>query len=170
MLIRCGYEIIYDCPAATPMLLLLNVHPSRRKDLVTRDLITTDPQVPVHTFQDRFGNTCARITAPAGRTILASDFLIRDSGEPDACRPDARQVAVEDLPDDVVPFLLGSRYCETDVLSPMAWSLFGNTQPGWARVQAIVDYVHDRIDLNKLSKNTDPVQSKNMTKMGPINV
>jgi transglutaminase-like putative cysteine protease len=147
MLIRAGYEIIYDCPAPTPMMLLLNVHPSRRQDLVTPDRLTTAPYVPIRYFDDSFGNQCGRIVAPAGRLTLSADFLIRDSGEPDPYRPEARLAPVQDLPDEALVYLLGSRYCETQLLSNLAWSLFGHTEPGWARVQAIVDYAHSRINF-----------------------
>ena len=145
MRIRCGFEIIYDCPAPTPMLLALSVHPSRRDDLETADWLRTDPLLDVHQYIDGYGNICSRVTAPEGRLTLSSDFVIRDSGLIDAYAPDAIQHPVEDLPDDVVLFLLGSRYCETDRLSQTAWSLFGGGPAGWPLVQAISDYVHNHI-------------------------
>jgi len=145
MQIRCGYTIAYDCRVPTPMVLMLSVHPSRMPDLLTSQEIHTEPKLPVHEYTDGFGNVCHRILAPAGRTTLHADFTIVDSGLPDAIVPEARQIQVQDLPDEVMVFLLGSRYCETDRLSDTAWSLFGNTPTGWARVQAILDYVHDRI-------------------------
>ena len=129
MRIQTGFEIVYDCPAPTPMLLTLSVHPSRRDDLETPDWLRTDPALDVHQYLDGFGNICSRVLAPAGRLALSADFIIRDTGLIDAYAPDARQHAVEDLPDEAVLFLLGSRYCETDRLSDVAWSLFGNTPP-----------------------------------------
>jgi len=147
MLIRAGFEIAYDCPAPTPLQLLLNVHPSRQRDLVTPDTLYNDRGATMSQHFDRFGNVCTRVVAPEGRTTFASDFLVNDSGLPDPVLPDAQQARVEDLPDDVLIYLLGSRYCETDRMSNLAWSLFGQTAPGWARVQAICDYVHDRISF-----------------------
>jgi len=148
MRIKTGFEIIYDCPAPVPMLLTLSVHPSRRDDLETPDWIRTEPVVDVRQYIDGFGNICSRILAPAGRMVISSDFVIRDSGEMDAYAPDAIQIAAHNLPDDVIVYLLGSRYCETDRLSDLAWSLFGATPLGWARVQAICDYVHDHIKFD----------------------
>ena len=148
MRIHAGFEITYDCPAPTPMLLALSVHPSRRDDLETPDWLRPDPDVEVRQYLDAYGNICSRILAPAGRTTLSADFIIRDSGMVDAYAPDAVQVPAENLPDDVLIFLLGSRYCETDRLSDLAWSLFGGAPPGWARVQAICDYVHEHIVFN----------------------
>ncbi|HEX4197889.1 MAG TPA: transglutaminase family protein [Caulobacteraceae bacterium] len=145
MRIHTGFEITYDCPAPTPMLLMLSVHPSRRGDLETFDGLRTDPIVDVHHYLDGFGNNCMRVLAPAGRIVLSTDFVIRDSGEPDQIALGAAQIAVEHLPDQTLQFLLGSRYCETDRLSDLAWSLFGGAPPGWARVQAICDFVHDHI-------------------------
>ena len=145
MRIHTGFTITYDCPAPVPMLLMLSVHPSRRGDLETFDGLRTDPVVDVHHYLDGYGNNCMRVLAPAGRFVLSSDFIVRDSGRPDDYAPDAEQIAVHNLPDEAVVFLLGSRYCETDRLSDLAWSLFGRTPLGWARVQAICDYVHSHI-------------------------
>jgi transglutaminase-like putative cysteine protease len=148
MRITTGFEIVYDCPAPVPMLLMLSVHPSRRDDLETPDWLRTEPALDVHQYLDAYGNICSRVLAPAGRLALSADFIIRDTGLIDEYAPEAAQHPVEDLPDETVLYLLGSRYCETDRLSEAAWSLFQNTPPGWARVQAICDYVHNHIVFN----------------------
>ncbi|HZZ32909.1 MAG TPA: transglutaminase family protein, partial [Phenylobacterium sp.] len=145
MRIRAGYEITYECPQPTPMLLMLNVHASRHQDLETVDVVRTDPPLAVAQYHDIYGNLCSRVVLPAGRTVLSADFVIRDTGEPDPVTRDAIQHAVEDLPDDVIVFLLASRYCETEHLSDLAWRLFGDVPPGWGRAQAIVQYAHERI-------------------------
>ncbi len=145
MRIRAGYRITYDCAAPSPLLMMLSVHPSRAADLETPDVLTADSGAPISQYVDGFGNLCSRTLLPAGRTVLSSDFIIRDPGVLDPIFPHARQSAVEDLPDDVIVFLLGSRYCETDKMSDLAWSLFGQTPLGWPRVQAIVNYAHQRI-------------------------
>jgi transglutaminase-like putative cysteine protease len=145
MQIRAGYEITYECPAPTPMVLMLSVHPVRHPDLVTPARMALDPAVGVREFRDVYGNVCSRIVAPAGRTTLSSDFLINDSGEPDIVEPGAMQLPIQELPDDVMVYVLGSRYCDTDHLATLAWSLFGNGPQGWGRVQAICDYVHERL-------------------------
>ncbi len=142
MHIRIGYDLTYECAQPAPMLLMLNVHPSRRPDLVVADDMAVEPQVALRRYRDGFGNMCTRLSAPAGRIRLRADAVIRDSGLADAIVPEAAQHPVEDLPDETLVFLLASRYCETDRLSDTAWSLFGQTAPGWARVEAICDYVH----------------------------
>jgi transglutaminase-like putative cysteine protease len=143
--IRAGFEIAYDCPAPVTMLVMLSVHPSRRADLETAEWLCTDPVVDVRQYGDDFGNVCSRVLAPAGRFVMSSDFVIRDSGLVDDYAPDAVQIAPQNLPDDVLIFLLGSRYCETDRLMDLAWSLFSGAPLGWPRVQAICDFVHDHI-------------------------
>jgi transglutaminase-like putative cysteine protease len=145
MQIRAGYEIAYDCPGPTPMIAMLSVHPSRLADLITLDRMRLEPPIVPNTYHDIFGNFCHVIRAPAGRLTMSADFLIRDSGERDAIAPQAQQQALEDLPVNVLIYLLGSRYCETDRLSNKAWSLFGQVPKGWPLVQAICDYVNDRI-------------------------
>ena len=145
MQIRAGYEIAYDCPQPTPMILTLSVHPSRIDDLITLDRMRLEPFMVPNTYHDSFGNFCHVIRAPAGRVTMSADFLIKDSGEPDASVIEAEQHALEDLPVNTLVFLLGSRYCETDRLSNEAWSLFGGVPKGWPLVQTICNYVHDRI-------------------------
>ncbi len=145
MKIRIGYELVYDFPQPTPMVMVLGAHFTRASDIIIPDYMTISPSVPVTPYRDGFGNWCSRIVAPAGRIRIAADGLIRDTGLPDAIVPWARQTAVEDLPSETLVYLLGSRYCETDRLTPKAWELFAGTAPGWARVQAICDFVHNHI-------------------------
>src|ERR1700752_2025542 len=137
MLIRLGYEMVYDCPQPTPMLLTLNFHYTRISDMVVPDHLVTRPSIPIRAYRDGFGNWCNRIVVPTGRTRLAANGVVKDTGKPDLIAVEAPQHAVEDLPDDALVFLLGSRYCETDRLSEIACLLFGKSQLGWARVQAI---------------------------------
>ena len=145
MEIRVGYELIYDCPQPTPMMLMLNIHYSRASDLVVPDYLTTDPPVPITAYRDHFGNWCSRIVAPSGRIRIASTAVVRDTGALDAAVPSACQHPVQDLPEETLVFLLGSRYCDTDRLSETAWTLFGHTPLGWPRVQAICEFVHNHI-------------------------
>jgi len=149
MEIRLGYELIYTFPQPTPMILALNIHYSRASDIIIPDYLTTDPAVSIGGYRDGFGNWCTRLLAPAGRIRIKTDALVRDSGQPDKIVAGAQQHAVQDLPEDTLVFLLGSRYCDTDLLSQAAWDLFGNAQQqGWARVQAICDFVHNRIKFD----------------------
>jgi transglutaminase-like putative cysteine protease len=145
MRIRAGYEITYDCPAPTPMVLMLNVHPERVEDLETPDTLVCRPRLPIRRYVDAFGNRCARVSVPAGRITFATDFVIKDSGQPDPVSPGAQQHPIESLPHEALEYLLASRYCEVELMSDLAWKLFGTTPTGWPRVQAIVDYVHQRI-------------------------
>jgi transglutaminase-like putative cysteine protease len=145
MKIRVGFEMTYDCPQPTPIILNLNVHHTRVSDLVGRDDLRFDPPVPTAAYRDSFGNWCTRIVAPRGRMSVSADAVVNDSGATDVIVPDARQLPVQDLPEETLLFLLGSRYCETDRLSETAWNLFGHAPTGWGRVQAICDYVHRHI-------------------------
>ncbi len=147
MNIRIGYEIIYDCPQPTPMILTLNVHYTRVSDLIIPDHLVTDPPVPLTAYRDNYGNWCSRIIAPTGQLKLSTDALIRDTGQPDRVNFEARQTPVENLPDETLLFLLGSRYCETDRLSDTAWQLFDKSPTGWSRVQAICNYVNQHISF-----------------------
>ncbi|WAJ43515.1 transglutaminase family protein [Mycobacterium sp. Aquia_216] len=145
MKIHVGFEMIYDSPQPTPIIFNLNVHFTRVSDLIGRDDLVVDPPVPLAAYRDGFGNWCTRIVAPEGRTCVRADAYVQDTGLTDPIVPQAQQVPVPDLPEDTLVFLLGSRYCETDRLSEIAWGLFQHTPPGWARVQAICDYVHEHL-------------------------
>ena len=147
MQIRVGFEMVYQCPQPTPMILALNIHHSRAADLVQPDRLVTSPSVPVTAYRDLFGNWCSRIIAPAGRILLSTDALVNDSGLLDLVVPSATQLPVEHLPASTLVYLLGSRYCETDQLSDIAWHHFGSGPTGWARVQAICDFVHRHIEF-----------------------
>jgi transglutaminase-like putative cysteine protease len=151
MQIRVGYEIVYECVQPTPMVLMLHVHHSRAPDLAVPDHLITEPVVPVHAYRDAFGNWCSRIVAPAGRLRISSTAVVNDAGLPDPVVSSALEHPVQDLPDDTLAYLLGSRYCETDRLSEAAWRLFHTAPPGWARVQAICDFVHSHITFDYMS-------------------
>jgi transglutaminase-like putative cysteine protease len=145
--IRAGYDIAFQCYQDTPMVLMLSVHPSRQPDLLTEHCIQFSGRIECHDYIDAFGNTCTRLVAPPGLLEIRNDFIIHDSGRPDAVVPDARQCDVGILPDEALMYLLGSRYCDTEKLSDLAWSLFGGVNGGWERVQAICDYVHNHIEF-----------------------
>jgi transglutaminase-like putative cysteine protease len=145
MKIRAGYDIAFTTSQATPMILMLTAHPSRAKDVLTEHRLPTSPKLPRRAYRDMFGNTCTRVVAPPGLAEFKADFEIYDSGKPDEVMPHARQLPVEELPDDALVFLLGSRYCDTQSLSDFARRTFGASKPGWARVQAICDFVHNHI-------------------------
>jgi transglutaminase-like putative cysteine protease len=148
MIIDAGFDITYECPAPTPMLLALNVHPSRRADLLAPQTLRFSRDVQPRDYTDLFGNLCTRIVAPAGATTISTAFSISDNGLPDPVTPDARQHQVQELPDDVLVFLLGSRYCDTDQLADFAWSRFADAPLGWGRVQVICDFVHNHIKFD----------------------
>lgn len=145
MQLRVGYELIYDCPQPTPMILTLNIHYSRASDIVVPDHLITNPSIPITAYRDAFGNWCSRIVAPQGQIRLSTDAIVNDTGALDPVAALAQQCLVQDLPEDVLVFLLGSRYCETDLLSEVAWSLFHNAASGWGRVQSICNFVHQHI-------------------------
>ena len=147
MKIHIGYEITYDCPKPTPMLLALSVHPSRQTDLLRPHRIVFDPPIASTDYHDAFGNICTRIVAPTGILRISSDQIVADAGTPDIVAADAEQHPVEHLPEETLVFLLGSRYCETDRLSDAAWSLFGTVPPGWQRVQSICNFVYGHIQF-----------------------
>ena len=147
MYLRIGFELGYNHPQPTPVVLMLSVHEHRRRDLHAPDDLRFGPSIPSSPYRDTFGNCCTRIVAPAGPITISADAVIADSGLPDVVAWDARQHPVEELPYETLMFLLGSRYCETQLLSDFAWSQFGNTALGWPRVQAICEFVHSHVQF-----------------------
>ena len=147
MLIKAGFDIRFTTTKPTPMMALLSVHPSRADDLRTQPRLATDPAIATHDYLDSFGNIVTRFVLPEGETIISDSFVVEDSGLHDHVVPDAEQHPVEELPDEVLVYLLGSRYCETDRLSDTAWGLFGHVPLRWQRLQAILDFTHQHIEF-----------------------
>jgi transglutaminase-like putative cysteine protease len=145
MLIRLGFDIQFEIPSPVVMIAVYHVHPTRRADLREPDEPRITPPVVVQEYEDSFGNVCTRFVAPAGKLQLYNSTLIEDSGLPDPVNLAARQLPVEDLPPEVLRYLLASRYCEVDRLLDVAGNLFANTEPGWARVQAVCDWVQSNV-------------------------
>ena len=154
MYIRVGFDIEFFVPSPTPMLLALNLHPSRFPTVVKPEALQIEPYTQLWCYNDCFGNLCSRVMAPSGRIRLTNDAIVSDSGEYDPVDYSAIQHPVEDLPPDTLQFLMASRYCEVDLLGDLAWQLFSNTTPGWSRVQAICDYVHNRLRFNYKTART----------------
>ncbi|KAA6461082.1 transglutaminase family protein [Acidobacteria bacterium AB60] len=145
MQIRIGYQIEFDVHAVTPMVALLHVHPSRERDLLEPDTLRIEPGVEATEYLDGFGNRCTRFVAQPGPLRLANSTLIEDSGLPDQVDLHAREVPVGEVPSEYLCYLLNSRYCEVDRFANIAYELFGHVNPGWARVQAICDWVHGKV-------------------------
>jgi transglutaminase-like putative cysteine protease len=145
MYIRIGYEFQFDLPTATHMVLMLHTHPEKAHLLQRPERIHLEPQLRIDTFTDAIGNRASRVMAPAGKLRIWSDNVIWDSGQREPGIADLQRHTVDELPNDVLPYLLGSRYCEVDRLGPMAWDLFGKIPPTWERVQAVMDWVHANV-------------------------
>jgi transglutaminase-like putative cysteine protease len=145
MKIRLGYDIQFETVGAVPFVTLLNVHPSRKKDLLEPDELHTDPLVTVENYEDGFGNQACRLVAPPGKIRFQNSTLIEDSGMPDEEDLDAAEIPIEQLPLNVLPYLMNSRYCEVDLLSNTAAELFWNAPRGWNRVKAVCDWVHSKV-------------------------
>ena len=160
MLIRVGYEIAFESPEPAAMILMLYTHPLRSPTIRKPEHLQIEPFVPVSDFIDAYGNRCARVFVPAGRVVFRNDAVVTDSGLPDLRVPDASQQAVQDLPCEVLQYLLASRYCEVDSeLKDVAWTLFGGSQPGWPRVQAICDFVHQHIRFDYMKSTASDTES-----------
>ncbi len=162
MLIHIGYDLQITLNAPTPVMLLLDVHPSRTNDLISYAPLKL-PGIEIARSVDFYGNRMQRFLAPAGALNLSASGVIKDPGALDAIFPDATEVPVADLPDYCLHYLAGSRYCETDQVNEIAWSLFGKVKPGWTRVQAIVKFVHHHLRFSY------PEASSTRTALGAYN-
>jgi transglutaminase-like putative cysteine protease len=145
MKIRFGYELVYRSMAPSPMMFMLHCRPSECQRLLVGDSLCADPILPINSYVDGFGNRCTRLTTPSGQVRVTADALLEDPGVPEPEVLTAQEVPVNELPPEALVYLLGSRYCETDLLSDDAWRLFGHLNPGWGRVQAICDFVNQHV-------------------------
>jgi transglutaminase-like putative cysteine protease len=144
MHVRVGFELVVEssAPTATATIARPRGTPSNRLLTERRSL---EPEVPIHVYKDDFGNEVWRWTAPAGILRVRYDAILDVSPAPDPVLPDLPAALVETLPDDMLLFTLPSRYCPSDLVLEEAWRLFGATTPGWPRVQAICDWIHENI-------------------------
>jgi transglutaminase-like putative cysteine protease len=148
MHILYGFDIELDLSQLTTLVTVMDIHPSRKDDVVSESDLHMSQLIAVETFPDGFGNTCRRMTANAGRLALKLTGVLFDTGLQDRFDLSADAVPTAELPTAVLPFLAASRYCETDLLSNFAWSRFGGIRGGSAKVQAICDFVHDRLKFS----------------------
>ncbi|MCT0218323.1 transglutaminase family protein [Synechococcus sp. CS-1329] len=148
MEIRVGFELELRCPQPTPLIVTLGVHASRAADLLEPDTLQVEPAVPLRSYIDSYGNHCQRLVAPTGVLRLQATGVVADPGRPDPVLPALQQLPVEALPEEALLFLLSSRYCESDLLNDLAWSLFEGSPMGWGRVQAICDFVYNHVHFD----------------------
>lgn len=154
MFIRYGFDITIESDADLPMVIQMSARPEAQINLRGIESFSTDPGVASSTYLDRFGNLCRRLTSPAGQFRMQQVAVMADPGVPEPVFSDAKQMSIEALPDDVLYYLMASRYCDSDRLIQPAWDLFGQTTPGWERVQAVMDWVHNHIKFNYMDADS----------------
>jgi len=155
------FDIQFHLPNPATVVALLHLHPSLCKRLRSSDelliehlgisnLAGQEPRLIIHpqNYSDSFGNICSRFVAPSGHLRISGKSLIESVDQPEKTYPDAKQVSIDELPPEVLQFLLPSRYCEVDLFGSIAQELFGDIPTGWARAVAIRDWVHERITFN----------------------
>ena len=165
MLILSEFDIQFRLPAPTAMVALLHLHPSVEPNLRSGNELViealdnpfnhspsstnyTKSIVPSREYTDAFGNRCVRFVAPAGYLWLSSRNVIEADNNADGAHPGAQQAAIDDLPPEVLQFLLPSRYCQVDQFGALAQDLFGHHAPGWERAVAVRDWVHEKVAFN----------------------
>lgn len=148
MFIRIGYEITVTCDAPVPMLLALSTHTAFEGEVIGSDRVRNSRADDLAEYTDAYGNRITRVTAPQGVSTFWSDAVVSIEGNPDIVRPELGQVRLQDLPNETLAYLLPSRYCDSDAVGAFAWKKFGKTEPGWPRVQAICDFVHEHVTFD----------------------
>ncbi|CAA9289963.1 MAG: Transglutaminase-like domain [uncultured Corynebacteriales bacterium] len=142
--VRVGCEFRYTAAIDTPA--VFQVQPYDAGPAVVRTQTWSgEPEVLRHGYSDLYGNPCQRLTLPAGSATLRFDALVTVPDATEEVNPDARESPVADLPDEVLLYTLPSRYVLSDELGDHAWDTFGSTPPGYGRVQAVLDHVHDSL-------------------------
>jgi len=140
------------------MLAMLRLHPSLDSVLVEPEILNiehidlnTKREIQGSIYLDSFGNRCLRFSAPDGALRVAGSSLVRIEDQPDPIGNEALQNPVEKLPNEMLQFLLSSRYCEVDRMAQIATDLFGTIPQGWQLAVAIRDWVHDHVQFNYMS-------------------
>ncbi|MBS8229245.1 transglutaminase-like domain-containing protein [Vannielia litorea] len=160
MLIRFGFEIEVECASEVPMLLSLSTHPDAAGRLIGEDRVRAEPACALSVYHDRFSNRITRVVAPEGKTKFWSDGVMEQDGQADRQSPEAVQHQIADLPDEVLSYLLPSRYCDSDSLITEAWETFGTGPAGWPLVQAITGFVHRHVTFGYQFGRADKTASQ----------
>jgi transglutaminase-like putative cysteine protease len=142
MLVRVGCQFEYQTVDVTPSLWQVRPHPNGEHRIVSENW---EPPASTHTYIDAYGNQCDRVSLPPGRSVMRYDATAEVSPKPDESDGEAGATALEDLPDEAFVYLLPSRFCWPDTLHDPAWELFEPVEPGWPRVQAVCDWIHEHI-------------------------
>jgi transglutaminase-like putative cysteine protease len=162
MLIRAEFDIRFQLPLPAAMIAMLHLHPSLERYARDGNIVMIEhleegisagsgQRIFASEYVDNFGNRCARFTAPAGLLRLSGASVIEIEAQHDAVNESARQAPIEELPNEVLQFLLPSRYCEVDRFQAIAQDLFAETLPGWARAAAIRDWVHQKVRFDYMA-------------------
>jgi transglutaminase-like putative cysteine protease len=164
LLIQSEYDIQFSLLQPTPMVAMLRLHPSLDERLVQGDVLKVESldaavedtkEILIEDYIDSFGNRCSRFVAPAGKIRLSGTSTVRSEDQPELQGFGAMQSPVEQLPAEVLQFLLASRYCEVDKFGGIAQDLFGHLGSGWALAASIRDWVHEKVAFNyKMARAT----------------
>jgi transglutaminase-like putative cysteine protease len=148
MQIRYGFDVALDLAQPATIFAMMDVHSDLRRCIAEETELEVAPTIATERFVDDSGNIVRRLSAPAGPVSLSLQGVFRSDRPEDEVDSAAEAIAAPDLRPDALPFLRPSRYCETDLLADFAWANFGAISGGWARVQAICDFVHQRLKFS----------------------
>jgi transglutaminase-like putative cysteine protease len=150
VILSIGCLLELECPAATPLLVLVHPHRSRQADLQTAETVSLQPDRPYEVLTDQLGNRWCRLVAANGRTRFQFSTSLHCDDSPEPVVRSAPQTPVQFLPVDAYPYLNASTYCDTQALMALAWDSFGSCGlQGWGLVEAICDWVHKRIRFDR---------------------
>jgi transglutaminase-like putative cysteine protease len=141
LLVGCTFEL----EAAFAIAAIMQVSP-RADPCVQMQREVWDTGVDHHGYLDLYGNRCERLEIAAGSSRITYEAQLALSSPADVIDLDASETPVAELPDETIAFTMPSRFCLPDELGNEAWQRFGSLDPGWSRVQAVVDFVHTHLE------------------------
>ncbi len=143
--IRVGLELVYETVAVTPIFLLIQPRLDTLQ-FIEREQFAFEPKISSLEYEDQNGNIVHRLNLPAGRTTIRHDAFVSVPSVPENYDALDEPVPIRELPADVLRYTLPSRYCDSDRLLDFAFQQFGGIPNGFARVQAICDWIHNNIE------------------------
>jgi transglutaminase-like putative cysteine protease len=150
--LRVGCEFVHQSGTDVPAVFQVEPLSDQKVDLIDEHW-SLEPDIATHTYSDLYGNPCRRLIMPAGRSLIGYEATVIAADATEDVDEGAPELAPDQLPDDVLIYILPSRFCLPDVLGDEAWSRFGSTPPGYRRVQAICDYVHGHLQFEYGASN-----------------
>jgi transglutaminase-like putative cysteine protease len=144
MRLNAGCKLLFEASAPSSLIVMLRPRsgPGQR---VVREANEVRPDTVATDFVDINGNLCQRLLVAPGCFQIENTVTVETADRIDIA-PGAAFVPVHELPEYALPFLLPSRYCQSDLLSDLARTIVEGREFAYDQVEAISGWIHANVE------------------------